>query len=182
MTYRHLPVPELDDIPRYLDQELTSIENTVDNIESYIQLVEAVDQEYALLRGSITLSTDTLTNYADLYIPAPSNITAIPQLITANATAGTITIGRNGVYQIIGYVAQSVGNNSASYVWAIDVDGTQLAIGATVWSNQAGGYAYSATLETDLTAGQVLTMKTIDELTGITVSQSNMSVKMTRAG
>jgi len=180
MTYRRDPVPEnIDDIRRFIDSEYRKLEDETDFINEWLATRDAIRVEQAVLRGSTTLTVPTLTDYTDVYIPPESTISANPQEITADKTAGTITIGESGVYTISAYVAQSAGNNNNNYAWAVMSNETiKFILGTTVWTQQANAFTFSAEADFLLIEGDVMRIDTIDTLTGITVVGSNLNIEM----
>lgn len=180
IRYSPGPVPERpEDLSRYVDYELRSIRDSIVAVGAVLGRLEAIATEEAILRGSTTLTSTTLTNYPASYKPQPPVLSQDPQTITLDATAGTITIGEEGVYTIDGYVAQSAGNNNSNYAWAVMKNGvTELVLGTTVWAQQASAYVFNAHADFALDAGDVLRIDTIDTLTGITVLASNFVVSM----
>ncbi len=184
MSYRRDPVPEnRDDLRRYIDNEFRKLEDETDAIEQVLALLESAGVERAIIRESTTLTGAFLTDYADGFIPDPPILSTIPQEISFDRTAGTITIGYDGIYDVTGYVLQTAGTNQAPYAWAVDINGTSnFIIGTQVFTNAANGSVFSASASIDLLAGDVLRLETIDTLTGITVGDSNLEVRLVDPG
>ncbi len=180
MSYNHRPIPkDPKDLSRYLDQELRDIGNEIGRLNTVLGFIEAISSEEVVLRGSTTLLGSTLIDYSGAYRPKPPVLSQDPQTITFDASAGTITIGEDGVYTLDGYVAQSIGSNNQNYAWAIMKNGiTELVLGTTVWTQQASAYVFNAHGDFALDAGDVLRIDTIDTLTGIAVFASNFAVYM----
>ncbi len=180
INYYPNPVPvDVTDLGRYTNDELQRIRDSFEYITNILADQDAVRVENAVLRGSTTFTSPTLTNYPNGFLPAPSDISPNPQQITYDETAGTITIGETGIYNISGYVAQSVGNNNANYAWGIMVNGVlKLVLGTTVWAQQSNAYTYYSAADFLLIAGDVLRIDAIDTLTNITVVASNFEVRM----
>jgi len=179
MTYFTNPVPEGDFDRRYINQELTNISDGIAQITQYIGEVEAVNQEAADLRGSTTLTGVFVTDYAEGRIAKTSDITFIPQLITVDPVAGSITIGRDGLYDVKAYVLQTNGTNNDNYAWSVDVSGSEFLFGSNVWTNAADGFAFSGSILMPLVAGHVLRIEAVDSIATILIDNANLTVQMT---
>ena len=140
---------------------------------------DAISLEVAVLRGSTTLTSNILVSYPDSFIPTPDITSKINQLIALDETAGTITIGYAGIYRLSGYVAQSSGTNNSAYAWAVNTSTQgQLILGTQVFTNATNGSVFSASAAIFLPAGEVVDIRTIDTLTGITVASSDLEVSL----
>jgi len=186
MTYRRDAVPENpNDMRRYVDNEYRKLEDETDATEvnlgvvnTLLKGIELVETEEAILQGSTTITVDTLTNYANGWKPQAPILSDEPQTIVYDEVAGTITVGRAGIYEISGYVVQGSGSNGQAYTWAIDHDSVKFVLGTVVWEQAMSDsdQAFFAAVKIAADVGDVFKITTTNA-TG-TVITSSLGVKL----
>ena len=116
----------------------SSLNRTIAGLEL---LYRAAIEEAALYNNTGTYgNTAPIVNWAQ---EKPINEAA---LISANPVNGIITVGQDGWYTIDVWLIGTGSTNNATYGAYIDINGNNVFVGAQVWTQQAEGLVFAATL------------------------------------
>ena len=117
MTYRHLPVPELDDIPRYLDQELTSIENTIDRLISAINELVIAGYGGGVQVANLAYDIPALTY---ITLPIDTLVPAVQRGMVTDLVNDTISFKVEGVWRLsVSFNIENITELNASRTFSV---------------------------------------------------------------
>ena len=115
----------------------------------------------------------TVTNY-DVGTTPNNN-----ELLTYDLTAGTITIGRAGLYSIDGYIEATGSNNQAYYGAYVAINGVgTFLIGSMQWDNNNPGMAFNGEFYANLAVNDVLTIQAFTSTGTLNVTRVQLIAQM----